>query len=338
MKRNGFTLIELLVVIAIIAILAAILFPVFAAAREKARQTSCASNLKQIALGIIMYTDDFDGIYPYADNVINPDINGQWSPGDPNAGVHWPQMISSYTKSNGIFACPDDAGAGQIDPKDTGFYGVHVSYVANGYQGWYHPYSDTLNNAVEIGVMPELNSAYPDVKVQPLSKVDYPSSTIMIAELYSSDLQKWQGNTSSWESPTFTWMNNSSAAGVAGVIASTGSQAGAYLPWGGGTAGANWATAGLDPNDTVTGECSGGAVANVKQLEQGCPGNPGTPGFGSIWPHHDGRSNYAFCDGHVKALTPTATDPVSYNGLVSTNAFWGAQNANQWDALRNGNQ
>ena len=62
-RRRGFTLIELLVVIAIIAILAAILFPVFARAREKARQTSCLSNMKQISLSVLMYAQDYDDIY-----------------------------------------------------------------------------------------------------------------------------------------------------------------------------------------------------------------------------------------------------------------------------------
>ena len=68
--RRGFTLIELLVVIAIIAILAAILFPVFARAREKARQSSCLSNVKQLTLGILMYADDYDEKFPVQDYTV----------------------------------------------------------------------------------------------------------------------------------------------------------------------------------------------------------------------------------------------------------------------------
>ena len=70
-SRSGFTLIELLVVIAIIAILAAILFPVFAQAREKARQTSCLSNSKQLGLGLLMYVQDYDETWPRNDDCIN---------------------------------------------------------------------------------------------------------------------------------------------------------------------------------------------------------------------------------------------------------------------------
>ena len=73
MKRKGFTLIELLVVIAIIAILAAILFPVFAQAREKARQTACLSNLKQLATGGMLYSQDYDEkFFAYANETANP--------------------------------------------------------------------------------------------------------------------------------------------------------------------------------------------------------------------------------------------------------------------------
>lgn len=96
MKRtNGFTLIELLVVIAIIAILAAILFPVFAQAREKARAISCLSNCKQVALGIDMYTEDYDEFGPTGAD--------DWAWGDGWAGQVYP-----YIKNTAIFRCPDD--------------------------------------------------------------------------------------------------------------------------------------------------------------------------------------------------------------------------------------
>jgi len=82
-RRAGFTLIELLVVIAIIAILAAILFPVFARAREKARQTSCASNLKQIAMAVIQYSDDHDGYGPisHGSGCFQDEGTGKTAPG-----------------------------------------------------------------------------------------------------------------------------------------------------------------------------------------------------------------------------------------------------------------
>lgn len=97
--RRGFTLIELLVVIAIIAILAAILFPVFAKAREKARQTACLSNMKQIGLGMMMYMDDYDGVYPPHYTTNPAGSSGPYSA--------WPQMVYAYIKNSQIFVCPD---------------------------------------------------------------------------------------------------------------------------------------------------------------------------------------------------------------------------------------
>ena len=97
MTKNGFTLIELLVVIAIIAILAAILFPVFAQAREKARQSSCQSNVKQMTLGMQMYAQDYDETLPFC-------ITG-------NVYVRvWAvyQMVQPYVKNEQILLCPSD--------------------------------------------------------------------------------------------------------------------------------------------------------------------------------------------------------------------------------------
>ena len=97
MMKRGFTLIELLVVIAIIAILAAILFPVFARAREKARQSSCLSNQKQIALGWHMYVQDYDERIPAYSRL----VGGAWI-----LRVH--EVIEPYIKSTQIWACPSD--------------------------------------------------------------------------------------------------------------------------------------------------------------------------------------------------------------------------------------
>ncbi|MDO8473546.1 MAG: DUF1559 domain-containing protein [Dehalococcoidia bacterium] len=111
-KRRGFTLIELLVVIAIIAILAAILFPVFAKAREKARQSTCLSNVKQLGLGIMQYKQDYDETFPLY-----------------SATISWCQAITPYVKSLGIFKCPSDSTPGQI-----------LSYTNNAYlmsHPWY---------------------------------------------------------------------------------------------------------------------------------------------------------------------------------------------------------
>jgi len=99
--KRGFTLIELLVVIAIIAILAAILFPVFAKAREKARTSSCQSNLKQIGVSIIQYSQDNDEKYPLVWNGWGAQPNGP-------PGSYWAWTIQPYLKSNQVMKCPSD--------------------------------------------------------------------------------------------------------------------------------------------------------------------------------------------------------------------------------------
>ncbi|MGC4045908.1 MAG: DUF1559 domain-containing protein [Armatimonas sp.] len=119
--KQGFTLIELLVVIAIIAILAAILFPVFAQARAKARQASCLSNMKQLGTGIMMYVQDYDEVFPLA---FGMDASGAWRVGQyvpfpsnwrpgssqsyiDHGNVGWANAIYPYVKNYGVYKCPE---------------------------------------------------------------------------------------------------------------------------------------------------------------------------------------------------------------------------------------
>jgi prepilin-type N-terminal cleavage/methylation domain-containing protein/prepilin-type processing-associated H-X9-DG protein len=117
-RRSGFTLIELLVVIAIIGILAAILFPVFARARENARRASCASNLKQLGLSFIQYTQDYDERLPHCGSYPMP-FGGGWIPGSDGKDYPFPADVTPgglfpYVKSKQIYICPSDSKAPQF--------------------------------------------------------------------------------------------------------------------------------------------------------------------------------------------------------------------------------
>jgi prepilin-type N-terminal cleavage/methylation domain-containing protein/prepilin-type processing-associated H-X9-DG protein len=140
--RKGFTLIELLVVIAIIAILASILFPVFARAREKARQTSCLSNIKQLVLGVNMYAQDYDEMLP--SNVY--DGNGSLAQDD--GDYTWRECIRPYVKNVQIYQCPskkmtttpyDGAAA---DFNENAGYAINVQHWASGSPT--PPYNESL--------------------------------------------------------------------------------------------------------------------------------------------------------------------------------------------------
>ena len=173
--RQAFTLIELLVVIAIIAILAAILFPVFAQAREKARATTCLSNMKQIGLGVMQYVQDYEETYPMIkiDGNKSVPVRPDWAPitprelilpyvkdgeTDPNWGPGWTVPIP--VASGGIFTCPSQAFDGVW--RQMGFsYGLFAGTSAQ-------------NTGVERPVVP-------------MAQVGNPASVVMATETGTTD-------------------------------------------------------------------------------------------------------------------------------------------------------
>jgi len=140
-RRSGFTLIELLVVIAIIAILAAILFPVFARAREKARQASCLSNIKQLALGELMYVEDYDGR-------LTPECSCSCPKWDYTC---WKDRLYPYIKNLQLYECPSsDANPGTNPGQIGGNYGIVCNVVSNQKVG-------AVTSPAEFGMIAETN-------------------------------------------------------------------------------------------------------------------------------------------------------------------------------------
>lgn len=121
--KKGFTLIELLVVIAIIAILATVLFPVFARARENARRTSCMSNMKQLGIGMLMYAQDYDERF-YGGSRVAPVLGQAWV--DIGRGGGWAGASYPYVKNTQVYKCPSDTNKGSGSD-------LPVSYAFNVY-------------------------------------------------------------------------------------------------------------------------------------------------------------------------------------------------------------
>jgi prepilin-type N-terminal cleavage/methylation domain-containing protein/prepilin-type processing-associated H-X9-DG protein len=160
-KQSGFTLIELLVVIAIIAILASILFPVFGRARENARRSSCMSNLKQIGLGMLQYTQDFDERFP-APRQSTPTSDPSYDTwggetqndnGTP-ARASWRQKIFPYVKSAQLFRCPSNTANEKVS--DQGYDNVPAmprSYLIN--RNIYASNQGTMNQGMPLATLTE---------------------------------------------------------------------------------------------------------------------------------------------------------------------------------------
>ncbi|MBC8136124.1 MAG: DUF1559 domain-containing protein [Fibrella sp.] len=267
--RRGFTLIELLVVIAIIAILAAILFPVFAQAREKARQTSCLSNEKQLGLALIQYTQDYDETYPYS---IMSGITGDWN-------QTWVQKVIPYVKDLRVFMCPSDSNAGDLSPVGNNWAGSQISYAVNSLysEQWCcnptwnsgFPFQGLIGYAGEVGWLDRGNGS------QPEASVTNPSRTILLTEKHS-------GKT--------TWPEYEGW----GFRAGNASAFGPNNLFMGKTTGGGWGDQRI-PDGTLP-------------LAESAP-NKKDGRHGAVATHSNGMSNFLFADGHAKAMKPEQSNP-----------------------------
>jgi len=151
--KSGFTLIELLVVIAIIAILAAILFPVFAKVREKARQTACLSNEKQLGMAYMEYVQDYDETFVFSTQF-----------GDPAAG--WTSRVYPYIKSTAVYTCPDD------NVTRDSWAPQKVSYAQN----------SNLSSATDFWNWTQTATGYTGTQTAIEASLNAPASTVLLYE------------------------------------------------------------------------------------------------------------------------------------------------------------
>jgi prepilin-type N-terminal cleavage/methylation domain-containing protein/prepilin-type processing-associated H-X9-DG protein len=273
-RSSGFTLIELLIVIAIIAILAAILFPVFATAREKARQTTCASNEKQLSLAFLQYATDFDETLPFAYGANAADRS--W---DIEIYPYLKLPVSSVVGSRaGLYTCPDDSyDRGLSATKDAS--GNYIPLVPRSYVMCggitISNYGGTANaTGMELAEQPIYDPLTPATRwsLSPgrlMSEVPAPAQTFMIVE--------------------WPYANNNSSGG------------------GGGTSGTAGNT--VDRPTSGSGASGTGIGQDCKSL-----GSPSTSCGATQQPLHNGGWNYAFADGHIKWLRPDQTIGTGLNG------------------------
>ena len=195
--NHAFTLIELLVVIAIIAILAAILFPVFGQARAKARQASCLSNLKQISLALLQYSQDNDEAMC---NHYYKDPNSAWAggasrpDGDTVINYKWMDAIQPYVKNAQIFNCPDQGAGGYLNPSaivsadQTTTYGAYIPQSK--IKAKSRNYGSYCMNSAFYG----LHTYSPPVPGNPPVSVDYPPAFWNLATLQAPSTTVWVGD------------------------------------------------------------------------------------------------------------------------------------------------
>jgi prepilin-type N-terminal cleavage/methylation domain-containing protein len=296
MRKKAFTLIELLVVIAIIAILAAILFPVFAQAKLAAKKTSSLSNAKQITLGALMYSNDQDDRFPTGSGY------NWWYPSGCGDGA-WSLDTQPYIKNAAILRDPTDSDNNAFWPTWMGSPAVEISYASNGYilggPGDHGNTTDT-NKAYNRGVMmmaqgTDVNinngackyTGWLDVSTITDTTVTQPSATIMFASRF--------GGQNLW--------------GMGDMFADR----------------ASWDFAGPNviPNGTrapntpyIVNDGRGAKTVNMDQRN------------GAVACPYSNQGIFSFVDGHAKSMNPAATNP------HPTYTYANPDQSNMWDALR----
>lgn len=301
-KNTGFTLIELLVVIAIIAILAAILFPVFAQAREKARQASCASNLKQMGTATGMYVQDYDELfYPHrTSGVPNPLMAANGGPfasgitGDATSRMFWISMLQPYIKSYDVFKCPSNPKAFVGGGADTCAGALVNPGNGCGGQG-YGGQNSYGHNDVWLSPTKSYDGSGGPAPAVALAAVPRVSSIVMITDASYYGVAPDLGN----ETGTLKNYALDGAGGNADLAAANaqGSQYAFY-----------WRNLGNSEWSFQWPAQKGAAASVAVQLGKG---------------RHQGVINCQFVDGHVKA--------VNYDKLISDVCMW-ATDQTGWHA------
>jgi prepilin-type N-terminal cleavage/methylation domain-containing protein len=307
-RKSGFTLIELLVVIAIIAILAAILFPVFASAREKARQISCASNMKQLGLATMQYVQDYDETYyphrfncsttpcpEYTNGTYTLAANAQADRG----GVEWNKMpwmflLQPYLKSYNVFMCPSNPNAwvSTVNPP-TQLCGMSENSSSIGCGGvGYGGQNSYGHNDIWMSPADSFSGGGSKVHVMKMSQIDRPSGTFLITDASYYGVGPILSSISGLPAPNYDGVVDNTMLGNDNALATA--EGGQYVNY--------WANVG---NAQFSWNISGSSSADPAQYTK----------LG----RHSGFIEAIFDDGQVKAIRADAA--------VSNLCYW-VTNAN----------